>query len=161
MKNLFLLILLFLTSASFAQKTFIKYIYLLDNSSVPNIITSFTNSDSYPYETFSSSDVSITSAINTTGIGGCITNTFDVTVGDQFEITYTFTLNSGSAFGSYNYLTEGLTGASNRRSNTLTLQEGTHTGIFISEYTGTVVLQITTTDPVNFSLTNVYMRKTN
>ena len=58
----------------------------------PNLITGWTNSN---YETFTSSGVAITSAINTAGDGLCYADIGVVRKGEAITVRFNFTLNSG------------------------------------------------------------------
>lgn len=70
----------------------------------PNLITSFTNGSSYPYDapngtkTLTTSSNNISSAIETRGnVGGAVSNFLSLTTGQQYTLTYTLTQNSGTA----------------------------------------------------------------
>ena len=56
----------------------------------------WTNNGSFPYETFTTSGLNITSAINTTAYGAANT-TWTPTVGKTYSARFTLTLNSGTA----------------------------------------------------------------
>lgn len=58
-------------------------------------ITAWTNNSSYPYETFTSSGTTISSAINTSGYGIAY-SAITLEAGKKYRITYDITLNSGT-----------------------------------------------------------------
>lgn len=62
----------------------------------PLTITGWTNGSSYAYETLSTSGVDITSAINSSGWGGCVSNSIALTDGHILRIKFNLTLNSGT-----------------------------------------------------------------
>lgn len=75
-------------------------LYMQDKGAVarnPELITGFINGTSFPYETFITSNRSISSAINISGFGGCASNDIgQVGIGDSFTIKITdYVLNSG------------------------------------------------------------------
>jgi|MDTE01.2.fsa_nt_gb hypothetical protein len=61
------------------------------------VLTGFTNGSTYPFDTFASSGTSITSAIETSGNwGGCASNSFSITSGEVYKVTFNLTYNSGT-----------------------------------------------------------------
>jgi hypothetical protein len=65
----------------------------------PIFVASWTNNATYPYETFTSSGSSITSAINTTGFGIANSNAFYLAAGATYIFQWFVTLNSGTLPG--------------------------------------------------------------
>jgi hypothetical protein len=61
-----------------------------------NLITGWTNDGNNPFETFTTSGASITSAINSSGTGQCYAS-FSTVVGKLYKVVFTETFNSGSA----------------------------------------------------------------
>jgi hypothetical protein len=59
------------------------------------MITTFNNSGTHPYETFTLSGIDINSAINSTGYGSCNSNNITQNVGVLLLYAYNLTLNSG------------------------------------------------------------------
>jgi hypothetical protein len=65
----------------------------------PTFVSSWTNNVTNPYETFTSSGSSITSAINTTGLGVANSNSFYLVGGATYIFQWNVTLNSGTLPG--------------------------------------------------------------
>ena len=65
----------------------------------PTFVSSWTNNVTNPYETFTSSGSSITSAINTTGVGIANSNSFYLVGGATYIFQWFVTLNSGTLPG--------------------------------------------------------------
>lgn len=60
------------------------------------LLTGWTNSPTYPFETFTTSGGDITSAINTTTLGLCYKDIGAVAEDEIYKATFTYTRNSGS-----------------------------------------------------------------
>lgn len=87
-----------LTLTDSASKTAIGYVKAAGTGETlgSELVDGWTNSGSYPYETFTSSGSDITSAINTSGTGLCY-KAATATTGALYKLVMTFTLNSGTA----------------------------------------------------------------
>lgn len=131
-------------------------------------IASFANGSVYPFETFTTSGINITQAINTTGYGGARSDAVVLTAGVTYRLTYTLNLISGSSpeiklvtgiNGRDNWLTDTTTGLAVLN---LTALPGTNSVEFIfpSAVNSTSrYLEVSVGNGVatNFSLTNVQL----
>lgn len=62
---------------------------------VEDIVTGFTNGTTYPLDSFASNDDDITTAIKTSGFGGCVSNGHYYTNGQKVKVKFTYQKNSG------------------------------------------------------------------
>ena len=62
---------------------------------VEDIVTGFTNGTTYPLDSFASSGDDITTAIKTSGFGGCVSNGHYYTNGQKVKVKFTYQKNSG------------------------------------------------------------------
>ena len=60
-----------------------------------DIVTGFTNGTTYPLDSFASSGDDITTAIKTSGFGGCVSNGHTYTNGQKVKVKFTYQKNSG------------------------------------------------------------------
>jgi len=63
---------------------------------VEDIVTGFTNGTIYPLDSFASSGDDITTAIKTSGFGGCVSNGHYYTNGQKVKVKFTYQKNSGN-----------------------------------------------------------------
>ena len=61
-----------------------------------DIVTGFTNGTTYPLDSFVSSGDDITTAIKTSGFGGCVSNGHYYTNGQKVKVKFTYQKNSGN-----------------------------------------------------------------
>ncbi|KKM25732.1 hypothetical protein LCGC14_1591990, partial [marine sediment metagenome] len=94
----------------------------------------WTNHGSISFETFTSSGINITSAINTTGGAGAYTGALSFTEGEVYKLTYNLTLNSGTLVGGNWYIGIGV--SLSTRSNISQPVEGINTVLFTINTTG-------------------------
>ena len=128
------------------------------------LITGFTNGDTYPFDTLTTSGRDISSAIETSGDwGGCASNQLNITAGEVYKCTFNLTYNSGDDTVRF-VLASGATGGSVARSTTrYSNTSGINTMYFLVTATdSTSYFQIGTwheTDEINFSMSNVSLKK--
>ena len=126
-----------------------------------NLATGWTNSSTYPYETFSASGVDISSAINTTALASAYTNSFDIEIGEVYVVDLDLTINSGVApMGLFMLNGELLAGTA---SNLFVFVAGSNQVEFTipATYTNAEFILRTTAsgDAQNYSITNFKIRK--
>ena len=137
-----------------------------DGSLGSELLTGFTNGSTYPFDTFAASGTSITSAIETSGNwGGAASNSFSVTSGEVYKVTFDLTYNSGSDTLRVVFA-DNANGAATQRSNIYyTNSNGVNTAYLTASATDeTAYLQIGTwhsSDVVNFSASNISVKKVN
>lgn len=123
--------------------------------------TVFVNGSGSPYETFTTAGLDITSAINTTGYGGCASgNSISIVNGSLYEVIYTLTLNSGTA--PTVVLVSSQSGSSGYQSNSVVCSSGTNSAILKATATGNFYLEFSM--PIgglltNFSLTDISLKR--
>ena len=109
-------------------------------------LTTWTNGN---FNTFASSGLNITSAINTSGAEEYArTNGISVIVGDKITISLNLTLNSGVNPRMYLY------GSGAVRSDIITLNSGVNNIVLTSTYAGVVYICIDVTNNSNFSISD-------
>jgi hypothetical protein len=130
------------------------------------LVTGFTNGSTYPFDTFASSGRNITSAIETTGnYGGGASNSFAVTEGEIYEVTFDLTYTSGST-NVRAVIVNDADGASAHRSTAFyTTTNGSNTGYLVATITdATANLQFGTyavDQVINFAATNISLKRIN
>lgn len=114
-----------------------KSIYVDILAEDANTISGWSNSVGTPWETFTSSNTHITSAINTSGSAICYSDFFSVTDGDCIFVRFpNYTLNSGAHPDIY-------LNSSGVRSNKVTMSGSGEVAVrLVSNYTGSVAIQI-------------------
>ena len=128
------------------------------------LITGFTNGDTYPFDTLTTSGRDISSAIETSGNwGGCVSNQLNITVGEVYKCTFNLTYNSGDDTVRF-VLASGASGGDTARSTVrYSNTNGINTMYFLVTATdSTSYFQIGTwheTDEINFSATNISLKK--
>jgi len=126
-----------------------------------NLITGWTNSSTYLYETFISVSENITSAINTTALASAYTNSLSNTIGDIYVMECDLTINSGVAPKALFMLNgDALSGAA---SNNAILTSGHNRVEFttIASYSNIEFVLRTTAsgDAQNYSVSNFSLKK--
>ena len=131
------------------------------------LITGFTNGDTYPLDTLTTSGRDVSSAIETSGDrGGFASNQINATIGDVYRCKFNLTYNSGTRTMRTRFALADSGSASTRgHADYLTDESGSHTFYFLATATdSTSYLQFGTwaeADTVNFSLTDVSVKKLN
>ena len=128
------------------------------------LLTGFTNGSTYPFDTFSSSGTSITSAIETSGNwGGAASNSFNISSGKVYKVTFDLTYNSGSDTLRVVFADNANGGATQRSDIYYTNSNGVNTTYLTAAATdATAHLQIGTwhsSDVVNFSASNISVKE--
>ena len=131
------------------------------------LITGFTNGDTYPLDTLTTSGRDVSSAIETSGDwGGFASNQINATIGDVYRCKFNLTYNSGTRTMRTRFALADSGSASTRgHADYLTDASGSHTFYFLATATdSTSYLQFGTwaeADVINFSLTDVSLKKVN
>jgi hypothetical protein len=89
----------------------------VDDTVGDNLVSTLTNGTTYPFDTFTSSGSSITSAIVASAFGGCRGDVMSVNDGEKYHVSFTYTKNSGNDLRVA--ISSDLTGASGIISDTL------------------------------------------
>tara|TARA_Y100000361_G_scaffold51081_1_gene44592 strand:+ start:7582 stop:8529 length:948 start_codon:yes stop_codon:yes gene_type:complete len=130
------------------------------------VLTGFTNGSTYPFDTFASSGTSITSAIETSGNwGGCASNSFSITSGEIYKVTFNLTYNSGADTLRVVFADSANGAATQRCAPYYTDTNGVNTVYVKATATdSTAHLQLGTwhsSDSINFSASNVSVKPVN
>jgi len=122
----------------------------------PTFVASWTNNATYPYETFTSSGSSITSAINSSGLGVANSNSFYLVGGATYIFQWFVTLNSGTLPG---FVVSSNTAAS----ATGVSVAGNNTYMFKANSSGTYYFTLRTESGVaaNYAVSNVDVKQIN
>lgn len=110
---------------------------------------SWTNGD---YDTFTTSGLAVSSAINAAGAANANSDSFSITSGDVFKVFTFLTLNSGQAPSVVLY-------SAGNISNVEQLSEGVNSITLTATGTGTGTLRITNSAAANFAITKTYVIK--
>ena len=132
-----------------------------------NLITSFTNGITYPFDTFSTSGNNISSAIETSGNwGGAASNSLNLTDGEIYKCTFDLTYNSGDDTLRV-LLVGGASGAATSLVDVIYYTNTNGSNVFyfkVKTTDSTSHLQLGTwhsSDVINFSATNITLQKVN
>jgi hypothetical protein len=122
----------------------------------PTFVSSWTNNATYPYETFTSSGSSITSAINSSGLGVANSNSFYLVGGATYIFQWFVTLNSGTlpGFVVNTNTAASATGVSVAGNNTYMFKVGSSGNYYFTLRTETGVA-------TNYSVSNVDVKQIN
>jgi hypothetical protein len=104
------------------------------------------------YDTFTTSGLEVSSAINLAGTASAGTDSFAVVTGDVFKVFTFLTLNSGEAPSVFLY-------SAGNISNVVQLSEGVNSITLTATGTGTGTLHLTNTAAANFAITKTYVKK--
>jgi hypothetical protein len=76
-----------------------EYPVIYDQTNPTNgaeLVTGFTNGDTYPFTTFTTSGNNITSAIISSAFAGAVTNAISIVTGQVYKVTFDYNKNSGN-----------------------------------------------------------------
>ena len=125
------------------------------------LVNTFLNSTSNPYETFVSNGRDITSAINSSGFGYCgVPRVINFTSGKTYRLSYNLTLNSGTA-PTINIETSSLGSGTILQALVATASAGQQSIDFVSTVNGSWYLDIRVGNGVatNFSMTDISLKE--
>tara|TARA_R110002012_G_scaffold4293_2_gene19815 strand:+ start:802 stop:1908 length:1107 start_codon:yes stop_codon:yes gene_type:complete len=132
-----------------------------------NLITSFTNGSTYAFDTFSTSDNNISSAIETSGNwAGAASNSLNLTDGEIYKCTFDLTYNSGDDTLRV-LLVNSANGAATSVVDVVYYTNTNGSNVFyfkVKTTDSTSHLQLGTwhsSDVINFSATNIKLKKVN
>jgi len=131
------------------------------------LITGFTNGDTYPLDTLTTSGRDVSAAVETTGNwGGFASNQLGITAGEVYKCKFNLTYNSGTrTMRTRLALSDSGSGSTRAHADYLTDVTKSHTTHFlVTDTDSTSYLQFGTwasADVINFSLTDVSLKKLN
>jgi hypothetical protein len=130
------------------------------------LITGFTNGTTYPLDTLVTSGRDITSAIETSGNwGGCASNSFALTEGEVYEVSFNLTYNSGTTSVRAVIVNDADGSSAHRSTAFYTTTNGSNTGYLVATITDAAAhLQFGThasSHVINFAATNISLKLVN